>query len=297
MSFKGIKVSCFEHLEKKEKHYLIRAYYVVGAKKTPSPTTNACRWPKEGMTRMKSEIINYIPSDMSCLLSHKCKCEYHTFAQFICPIFEVHSVKLLIDPFGPGVDVCARIQALEFQALLFLFSPESWNSWYCQTELAAAQAAWVPVFSIRWSGDLPQSLSNRVFVDHAGHSNADIEEELHCLAQAVRIRGSIRKLIERLHFPNTPEEVRDAAERLADESDCTALTEFLDCLDQTYSKEIDPIARGNLAFAVGKTGTDKAKRMLLAWRSSSDHPYPQKCISQSLDWVRNKKPDNKGENK
>jgi hypothetical protein len=203
-------------------------------------------------------------------------------------------VDLLVDPFGPGVDVSARIQALEFQSLLFLFSPESWKSKYCQAELAAARVAWVPVFSIRWSGELPEPLRNRIFVDRAGRADAEIVDKLHGFAQAIRVRGSIRRLIEKLRFPNMPETVRDAAQRLADEPDRTALTEFLDCLEQTYSAEMDPIARGSLAFAVGKTGAEKANQILCAWRSPQDHPYPQECISQALEWVKNKQAVNKG---
>jgi hypothetical protein len=203
-------------------------------------------------------------------------------------------VDLLVDPFGPGDDVRARIQALEFHALLFLFSPESWNSVYCRAELAAAQAASVPVFSIRWSGDLPGFLRSRIFVDRAGRTDAEMVDEVCGLAQAIRVRGSIRRLIEKLRFPNMPETVREAAERLADEPDCTALAEFLDCLETTYFADMDPIARGSLAFAAGKTGTKKAKQMLLVWQSPHDHPYPQDCISKALEWINNKQTNKKG---
>jgi hypothetical protein len=230
----------------------------------------------------------------SCFLSHKCLPEYHDFAEFIRPIFQVCSVDLLVDPFGPGVDVCARIQTLEFQALLFLFSPESRDSEYCRAELAAAQAAFAPVFCIRWSGDPPNSLRNRVFVDRAGCTNAQLAGDLCALAEAIRVRGSIRRLIERLRFPNLPETVREAAQGLADEPDCTALAELLGCLKATYSADMDPIARGSLAFAVGKTGAGRAEQMLLAWRSPHDHPYPQECISRALEWIKNKQANKTG---
>ena len=189
---------------------------------------------------------------------------------------------------GPGVSVGARIQALEFQALLFLFSAESWASKYCQAELAAALASFVPVFAIRWSGNLADVLGSRICVDRGNRRNAEIADEVRCLAQAIRIRGSIWSLIEMLRFPNGPETARAAAERLADEPDRTALVEFLDGLEQVYSCELDPIARGSLAFAVGKTGTIKGKQMLSAWKSPHDHPYPQECISQALEWIGNK---------
>jgi hypothetical protein len=191
-----------------------------------------------------------------------------------------------VDPFGPGVDLCARIQALEYHALLFLFSSESWNSKYCRMELEEAQAASVPVFSIRWSGDLPKSFRNRIFVDRAGRTNAEMMEELNGLGQAIRVRGSIRSLIEKLRFPNMPEIMRDAAQRLADEPDATALAEFLDSFETSYVTDMDPIARGSLALAVGKTGTKKAKKMLLDWRSPHDHAYPQACISKALECIK-----------
>lgn len=238
-----------------------------------------------------------ITQQISCLFSHKCHPEYHDLAQFIRPIFESHSVVLLVDPFGPGVGVHARIQALEFQALLFLYSPESWASEYCQAELAAAQAASLPIFSIRWSGELPEALRSRIFVNREDRRDAEMTDELRGLAQAVRVRGSVRLLIEKLRFPNRPETVRAAAERLADEPDCTALAEFLDCLEQVYRLEMDPVARGSLAFAVGKTGTMKGKQMLSAWKSTRDHPYPQECISQALEWIGNKQPNKTTKNK
>src|SRR5262249_28755707 len=149
-----------------------------------------------------------------------------------------------------------------------------------------------PVFSIRWSGEIPESLRSRVFVDRERQRDPDLADELRKLAQAIRIRGSIRSLIAELRFPHAPETVRAAAECLADETDLTALSEFLDCLEQTYSLEMDPIARGSLAFAVGRTGTRKAKQLLSSWTSSRDHPYPQECISQALEWIENKQTNN-----
>jgi hypothetical protein len=250
----------------------------------------------KGLGGTGKSLVSLIAQPVPCLFSHKCNPEYHDFAGFVRPIFESDSVVLLVDPFGPGVGVHARIQALEFQALLFLFSPQSWASEYCQAELAAAKASSVPVFAIRWSGELPEALRTRIFVNREGRRYADMADELRGLAQAIRVRGSVRRLIEKLRFPNRPETVRAAAERLADEPDCTALAEFLDCLERVYSCEMDPIARGSLAFAVGKTGTIKGKQMLSAWKSPRDHPYPQECISQALEWIGNKQTNKTAKN-
>lgn len=225
---------------------------------------------------------------VSCLFSHKCESRFHDYGVQISPVFKANSVKLLIDPFGPGENITARIQALEFQALLFLLSPESWDSPYCQAELAAAQSASVPIFMIRWSGVVPDSFRDRIFLDCEGGTDVTMTNSLHRLARAISIRASIRALIQELCFPNTPETVRSAAQRLADEPDCTALTEFLDCIERTYTSDMDPIARGDLALAVGKTRTDKAERILMGWQSSDDLDLPQKLILQALKWVRNK---------
>jgi hypothetical protein len=237
----------------------------------------------------------FTAGDVSCLVTHKCPKD-HDFVEFIRPVFISHSVNLLRDPFDPGVEVLARIQSLEYQALLFLFSSESWTSEYCQAELSAAQSVSVPIFSISRSGELPKSLRDRIFLVCEAGSEARMPDELHGLAEAVYVRGSIRTLLDKLRFPNTPETVRYAAERLADEPDCTALTEFLDCVERIYTRQIDPIARASLAFAVGKTGTQKAKQILLGWRSPDDHPYPQECISLALEWVKNKQTYNTGGN-
>lgn len=238
----------------------------------------------------------YDDAYVSCLLTHKCKPENHKFIDLtLCPIFRAHSVNLQRDPFEPGVEVLARIQALEFQALMFLYSSESWKSKYCREELAAAQKAYIPVFAISQSREVPPALRSRIFLVYQVNAHQKMLSELHDLAQATRVRGSIRALLQRLRFPNTPEIVRHSAQRLADEPDCTALTEFLDCIEWIYTHQMDPIARASLAFAVGKTRTQRAKQILLGWRSPEDHPYPQECISQALVWVNNKYTHNKEE--
>lgn len=227
--------------------------------------------------------------NVSCLVTHKCS-QDHDFVEYVRPIFLAHAVHLLCDPFGPGVEVLARIRSLEYQALLFLFSRESWASRYCQAEFRAARSAAVPIFSIsRSGGELPRSLRDRIFLVCGAGAETRLSSELHALAQAVRVRGVIRALLERLRFPNTPEIARHAATQLADEPDATALTEFLDYIKRIHTRQMDEIARGSLAFALGRTGTEKARQILEDWRCPGDHPYPQECISLALEMVAGKR--------
>ena len=98
--------------------------------------------------------VSVSESTVRCFLSHKCTYvgeAHHKFGHCFRKVLESHGVELLIDPFGPGMEVGARIHTVEFHALVFLSCRETNNSPWCKEELATARRHLVPVFVIRWS--------------------------------------------------------------------------------------------------------------------------------------------------
>jgi hypothetical protein len=218
-----------------------------------------------------------------CLVSHKCAVHTHEFIRLISQIFDLHAVALKVDPFEPGEDVLAAIKAFAFQSLLFLSTPESAASHYCQAELKAARTHGVPIFTIRLAGDVPQELRLRIYVDAREASQGQLTEPLDRLAAVVKDRSCILALLEQLRVGRAAETQRDAARALRDRHDTLALGEFLPYLATAYSHTLDPLARFDLALAVGATRHAEARVILEKWISATDHPYPQEGIVRGIE--------------
>ncbi len=220
-----------------------------------------------------------------CFLSHSCRESgdaHHEFGRLAAAIFADRGLELLIDPFGAGVDVGARIQTIEFHALLFLFCRETWASRWCREELATARDRSIPVFVVHWGDEVPESLGQRIVLDCAKLKPRQLEAEVGELTRAIHVRGSLYQRICQLGSEKLPEIARRVAQDIADEPDRTAVAEFLELFEATYTQDMDPAARYRVALAVGQTGAPKAKRILRAWYRSETHPLPKEGIREAL---------------
>lgn len=227
--------------------------------------------------------------EVVCFLSHSCGCDngaQHEFGELVRGIFARHGVELLMDPFGIGVDIGIRIQAIGFHALLFLSCRETCESEWCQRELEAAEFREAPIFVIRWSGDVPERFAGKLVLDRLALGPSQLETKLNELAQNVHVRGTIFKRIRLLGPESPPDVTRHVAQELADEKDHTAVAEFIGLIDKTYTQDLDPTARYHLAEALGKTGTAAADEVLELWQQSETHKLPEEGIREARVKIR-----------
>ncbi len=203
--------------------------------------------------------------------------------------FSTQGIQLLIDPFQPGVGVGARIENLDFQALLFLSSPESLASPWCRVELSVARQRGIPLFVIRRAGEVPVELQQRVILDAVFEDDEwdraagrDFADRLQTLAAEMRIRAELWKRIALLgaQAGDAGEQRRIAIE--VEDADPTAITELIGFLDRCYSLQLDEAARASLARALGRTGSPAAVTVLRRWAGIEDHPYGKRAIRESL---------------
>lgn len=221
-----------------------------------------------------------------CLLSHKCNDESHSLGSKIQAIFVGYDIELLIDPFEPGVDVSARIQTLELDALLFLSSPDSIASQACREEIDAARFRFLPVFVVRLDGHVDREMRERIFVNAPALDPAELRDALQRLAKTIGVCGRLQRTIAVLATEKSPETTRDAAQRLAEEEDLAAVAGLLPKLADVYPKVVDPTARFWIAAAVARTRTPEAEESLHSFLSFEQHPYPIRGIEDGLAVVR-----------
>lgn len=240
---------------------------------------------------MRSDRAGANEPALMCFLSHKCEpdgeghpCGLATsaFGNLLREALRSHDVELLIDPFGPGIQVGARIEAAEFHALLFLSCKESKDSAWCQKELEVALRKLVPVFVIRLSDDVPEPLRGRIVLDRSALPRGEFERDLHKLAGEIRIRAVVYKAITCVGSGNA------VAERVADlaHDHPTAVAEFLDLIDRHCRPEIGPKDHFWLALALGRTRHPNAIGILRRWAQRENlHPLAQDGIREALEML------------
>jgi hypothetical protein len=219
-----------------------------------------------------------------CLFSHKCSEQSHALADRLTAALVRRGVRLLVDPFRYGDDFEVGMKTFEFDALLFLLSPESWDSPACQVELATARRLAAPVFVIHQAGDIPAELKGRYALEPRGPAGRIPEGQIRELAEAIRARAALHKNLQLLDAANPPDLTREVAEWLATDGDRTALAERAPDLVRKYREIRDPTACFHIALALGRAGTLEAAELLRAL-PPKDHPYPGAGVSQALAMI------------
>lgn len=219
----------------------------------------------------------------NCFVSHKCTLQTHEFIRSISSVFDSHRIRLQVDLFAPGEAVLAKIKSFACESLLFLSTPESIASYYCQQELEAAQKHGLPIFTVRLAGEVPDGLRLRINVDAREASPDQLTEPMDRLAAVVEDRSCVVALLRQLCGGSAAEEQREAARALMDRNDPSALGEFLPYLAIAYSHALDPVALFDLALAVGATRHPEARAMLESWRTKAAHPYTQEGIARGIE--------------
>lgn len=226
-----------------------------------------------------------------CFVSHKCEgapCMWKSSSPVgdcLRTIFAAKNVRLLIDPFAAGENLTTRIETVSFDTLLFLHCRESWESPWCQKELAVARERHVPVFVIRLRDEIPSTLRDeRLVVNIESLSVAEMQHKLCPLAEKVRHRGRVRRqILNVFDGSNTAADQRRLAEEIEDEEDVAAIAEFIEMIDRHYTLAVDPAARAALARTVGRSNSAGVLSTLKRWRRMEDHPYPKDAISDALE--------------
>jgi hypothetical protein len=223
-----------------------------------------------------------------CFVSHKCKTPegedypHHAFIERLRHVFQGLGIEVVRDPFGPGQDVGVRIETVPYDTFLFLSCEETWESPPCRHELADAQRRGVPIFLVRWSGQVPEEHCKRIYVDWAGGNVTD--GVLQGLAAEIAVRGRLRQAIDAIARPGvSADEQRGLAAQVYDEKDHTAVAEFLAHLEAAWSGISDATARYWIALAVGETGDSRAGDILRRWRVKETHPLVKHGIREALD--------------
>jgi len=231
-------------------------------------------------------------SDMTevlCFVSHKCRTpegkdhRHHAFIDLLSQVFQDFGMKVIKDPFGPGQDVGVRIETVQYHTFLFLSCEETWKSPPCQHEMKDAQRRGVPLFLIRWDGEVPKEHGNRMYVDCTANNGTNMDSVLQKLAAGIVVRGRLYRMTDAIATPGTAAgEQRQLAMAIYDNKDRTAVAEFLPCLDEVYQRIFDPMARYWIALAVGDTGDSRVKNILQRWLTVETHPLPRDGILEAL---------------
>lgn len=226
-----------------------------------------------------------------CLLTHKCGCATHKLAYQMRNALREYGVTLLLDPFRPVDDINARIETLEIDALLFLSDPESLCSKRCRQELAAARSRDMPIFTVRVKGSVPEELSQRIYPSLTDLDSASFESEMGRFAVWVHTRVLFWQKIRSLS-DQSPEDSRQAAQCIYDESDRTILAEFVRQLGNQYKWVQDSTTQFLIAKTIGKARSPQAGVVLLElFAREGDHPLARHGVIEALEMVSHEVPN------
>jgi hypothetical protein len=220
----------------------------------------------------------------TCLLSHKCSLLTHKLGARLAANLEKDFVRLLIDPFNYGDDFSIAMQAVPFDALLFLLTPEGLHSQACQAELSTARRRAVPIFNALLEGEMPEELKESLSWDLRGLDDETLDQQVPALADAMRSRVFIHKLVQLLIAENPWDVTMEAAQNIFNAGSHTILAEYAALLAKRYLLVHDPNTRYWLALSLGKAGTEEAAQ-LLGELPAEDHPYALEGIRQALDMI------------
>jgi hypothetical protein len=187
------------------------------------------------------------------------------FLQRISAACQAEGVRLQFEAFGLGTHVQTRMETLVFDSFVFLFTPASWASLACQTELRTARIRHVPVITVRLRGEVPPELRDRVFLDAWGLCGEAEAAALARLAETVATRARLHRQILSVAREADAAVPWRAAELLAAEAAAH--------LAELYHPEAHPATRYWLALALGRAGTSEAGAILdrFGWET---HPFP-----------------------
>jgi hypothetical protein len=225
------------------------------------------------------------PAEITCLFTHKCSDRAHEVGMLLKTRLLESGIELLIDPFRLGDDIETRIDSFQFDALLFLSSPDSLGSPPCQHELRTARRRSVPVFGVLLAGEMPAEMKKRVYWPPSSTQSPQFEGEVAELGHAIRARVAFLRDLRTLNSDRAPDETLESAQRIALNADRTLVAELSSVLARKYVQLKDPSTRFWIALALGNAGTPKAAK-LLNDLPKDDHPYALEGIRQALETVR-----------
>jgi hypothetical protein len=169
------------------------------------------------------------------------------------------------------MQIATRIGEVRFESLLFVATPESVASTWCQHELEAAQRLRIPMFALRTGAlTLPKPLAARRAVNVSEPATPDMFEALAALADSIRLRAMVWGVLHLLCHPESPEEQRLACHWLLSSADATALSEQLAKLNEAWLSVTDPKARETLLGAVERLRSSDLRQLLLQWREREE---------------------------
>jgi hypothetical protein len=232
--------------------------------------------------QLQGESLN--TQKIRCLLTHKCNDEMHEFGRKLAMALDQHGIELLIDRFEIGDVADTRMKTFDFDALLFLLSPESWASEACQLELETARRREAPIFIAHLSGDVPEELRRVIYWKPCEYDGQAFAQEIKNLALAIRAHVSLHQEILLLSGNNPPDITLQAARNIYEAPDRAVVAEYAGELAKQYRQVIDPSTRFWIALALGRAGTPEAATFLRAL-PTDDHPYPVQGIRKALEMV------------
>jgi hypothetical protein len=217
-----------------------------------------------------------------CLFSHKCSDGAHELGAAIRDVLRTYSIDLRIDPFRVGDDVQTRMRTFDFDAFVFLSSPDSLASPNVQLELETAKYRAVPLFLVRMEGQVPAELRQRQYWTPPAIGDPAFAASIGDLGAAIRARVSCQRDIQLLHSDAVLYEMQEAAQRIALHADRSVVAEHAATLAQRYPRLSDPTTRYWIAIALGRVGTPQAVE-LLNGLPKHDHPYALEGVRQALE--------------
>jgi len=188
---------------------------------------------------------------------------------------------LLIDPFRLADDVETRIDSFDFDSLIFISSPESLASKFCQRELQVARRKSSPIFVALLSGDVPRKMKKKIYWSIPPSGSLEFVSGVQSLAKRICARVALFRSLRQLNREFPPDKTREAAQTNALDSDTSLVAEVVSLLARRYLQMEDPTTRFWLAQGLGSAGTPKASKLLNHLLPKEDDPYALEGIRQA----------------
>jgi hypothetical protein len=224
-------------------------------------------------------------ADIPCLFSHKCCAESHEVGLAMERQLLKDGIALKIDPFNIGDNVEIRMQTFEIEALVFLYSPESYASPYVQMELQCARRQRFPHFVVHAIAQVPAQLRRFIDLKLPPLGSSAFEKACAELADAIQNRVQFRRKLRMLHPSKSFHELIEVAQEIALDGDRTLIAESACDLSLKYCKISDPTTCYWIALALGRADTPRAAR-LLNRLPKKDHPLVSQGIREAKDMLR-----------
>jgi hypothetical protein len=142
----------------------------------------------------------------------------------------------------------------------------------------------VPIFTALLEGEIPKAFSRRLSWKLEDLDGKGFAEQVHGLADAMRIRVSVNREVQLLSDTNPPDITQNAARNVADSKYRTVVAEFARELAKRYRGITDPTTCFFMALALGNACTPEAAK-LLRGLPEKDHPLPGEGIQQALEMI------------